>query len=124
MFKVKMKSKSFSFDPMEEEKAAFPVSASPTDLWHRKLGHFHHFGMIYMLKNQMVQGVPTLRGDLTDCEACQLGKHTRQPFPKGAWRATQKLQLVHTDLAEPQRTPSLKGSLYYIIFIDDLTRMC
>jgi hypothetical protein len=28
------------------------------------------------------------------------------------------------DVAGPQRTPSLKGSLYYIIFIDDFSRMC
>ena len=34
-----------------------------------------------------------------------------------------KLQLIHTDIAGPQRTPSLKGSLYYVAFIDDCTRM-
>jgi hypothetical protein len=34
------------------------------------------------------------------------------------------MQLIHTDVAESQRTPSLKGSLYYIVFIDDFTRMC
>jgi hypothetical protein len=28
------------------------------------------------------------------------------------------------DVVEPQRTPSLKGSIYYIVFIDDFTRMC
>lgn len=124
MFKVKMRSKSFSFDPMKEEQAAFPVTTSSTDLWHRRLGHFHHSGMNYMLRNQLVRGVPTLTAKLTDCEACQFGKQIRKPFPEGVWRATQKLQLVHTDVARPQRTPSLKGSLYYIIFIDGLTIMC
>ena len=32
--------------------------------------------------------------------------------------------LIHTDLAGPQKTSSLKVNLYYIIFIDDMTRMC
>ena len=56
--------------------------------------------------------------------ACNFGKQHRQPFPKQAWRGSKKLQLVHTDLCGPQRTPSLNGNLYYIAFINDLTRMC
>jgi hypothetical protein len=124
MFKVKMKSKSFSFDPMKKEQSAFPVTTSTTDLWHKRLGHFHHSGMDYMLKKQLVRGVPSLTEKAIECEACQFGKQTRKPFPTSSWRANQKLQLIHTDLAGPQRTPSLNGSLYYIVFIDDLTRMC
>ena len=45
-------------------------------------------------------------------------------FPKSTWKASQKLQLIHSDVAGPQRTPSLKGSLYYVDFIHDFTRMC
>ena len=32
--------------------------------------------------------------------------------------------MVHTDFSGPQKTPSLKGSKYYIAFIDDFTRFC
>ena len=46
------------------------------------------------------------------------------PFQKATWRAIRKLQLIHTDIAGPQRTPSLNGSLYYVVFIDDYSRMC
>ena len=56
--------------------------------------------------------------------ACQYGKQTRTPFPQIAWRAMYKLQLVHTDVGGPQKTPSLNGSKYYIAFIDDYTRFC
>jgi hypothetical protein len=70
MFKVKMKSKSFSFDPMKKEQSAFPVTISTTDLWHKRLGHFHQLGMEYMLKNQSVRGVPSLTEKLAECEAC------------------------------------------------------
>lgn len=40
IFKVKMKSKSFSFDPMKEEQSSFPITISAT-LSHKRLGHFH-----------------------------------------------------------------------------------
>jgi len=77
-----------------------------------------------MQKKGLAKGLPPLEEELPSCEACQFGKQTRLPFPKSTWRVTKKLQLIHTDLGGPQRTPSLKGSRYYIIFIDDLTRMC
>lgn len=72
----------------------------------------------------MVRGLPKLDDQLSNCLACQYGKQRRIPFHKSSWRASKKLQLIHTDVAGPQRTPSLQGNVYYIIFIDDFTRMC
>jgi len=124
MFKVRIRGKSFFLDTMEEKQVAFPISESTTQVWHKRLGHFHHTGVLYMQRKQFVQDLPPLEEHLPSCQACQFGKQTRLPFPKTSWRATQKLQLIHTDLAGPQRTHFLKGSLYYIVFIDNLTRMC
>lgn len=39
-------------------------------------------------------------------------------------RATQKLQLVHTNIGRPQTVLSLNDSVYYITFIADYTRYC
>jgi len=72
----------------------------------------------------MANDLPTLDDHIPNCKACQFGKQSRKPFPKVTWRATKKLQLIHTNIAGPQRTPSLNGSLYYAIFIDDFSRMC
>lgn len=48
----------------------------------------------------------------------------RRSFPKGSlWKAKEKLELVHTDLCGPIRTTSLSGNKYFILFVDDLTRM-
>ena len=59
------------------------------------------------------------------CDVFQFEKQSRLPFPKNqAWRATQKLQLIHTDICGPMRTPSLSENKYFVLFIDDLTRMC
>jgi hypothetical protein len=78
-----------------------------------------------MKKNNLVKGLPDLEEELPSCAACQYGKQTRLLFPQNkTWRATQKLQLVHTNVGGPLKIPSLNGSKYYIAFIDDHTRMC
>ena len=61
---------------------------------------------------------------MSNCKACQFGEQNRNFFPKIAWIALRKLQLIQTDVVGPQRTPSLKGNMYYTIFIDDFTIMC
>ena len=69
--------------------------------------------------------MPTLNGEIQLCETCQLGKQSRPAFPKGqAWIASQKLQFIHTDVCGPMKTASLCGNKYFILFIDDYTRMC
>lgn len=124
MFKVKMKGKSFALNPMEEEHMAFQSKESVTEIWHKRLGHLHYRGLLQMQKLNMVKDLPNLQEHSQNCQTCQYGKITRKPFPKIAWRASKKLQLVHTDISGPRRTPSLNGNRYYAAFIDDFTRMC
>ena len=92
-----MKGKSFALDLMQEEQAAIHKEKSNTMLWHRRLGHFHHTTLLFMKKNDLGEGLPELEVKPPTCVACQYEKQTRLPFPQNkAWRATQKLQLVHT----------------------------
>src|SRR3979490_2063879 len=62
----------------------------------------------------------------TICEAYIHGKQHREPFPKKASsRATQLLQLVHSDIHGPLKVPTPQGFKYWITFIDDKSRhMC
>ena len=124
MLRVKIRGKSFLFDPIEEERVAYFTQASPTELWHKRLGHCHIQRMLNMKKKDMTRGLVVFSDHLLNCIAYQFGKQNRMPFPKSTWRASQKLQLIHIDVAGPQRTPSLQGSSYFILFIDDFTRMC
>ncbi|KAL6318567.1 hypothetical protein AAG906_000645 [Vitis piasezkii] len=79
----------------------------------RRLGHFHHDVVFYMKKNQIAEGLLDLEKDFPICATCQYGKQTKLLFPKKtSWRATQKLQQVHTDVGGPQKTPSLKESIF------------
>jgi len=124
IFNIKMRDENFSFDPLKEEQAAYPATVNSTEAWHKRLGHFHHAAVLNMQRKELVHGLPHLDSKLPSYEACQYGKQARLPFKQSTWRATEKLQLIHTNLAKPQRTTSLKESKYYIIFIDDFTRMC
>ena len=58
--------------------------------------------------------------DFDMCESCILGKQKRESFLKiGKTPKAEKLELVHTDLWGPFPVASLRGSRYYITFIDD-----
>lgn len=93
-------------------------------LWHRRLGHLNFHSLKVLHQKNMVQGLPSIEEIHDVCEGCALGKHHRQPFPKGvAWRAKEMLELVHTDVCGPMRTPSHAQNKYFILFIDDYTRM-
>lgn len=35
-----------------------------------------------------------------------------------------KLHLVHADLCGPMQVESLRGNQYFLVFVDDYTRMC
>ncbi|XP_021609063.1 uncharacterized protein LOC110612592 [Manihot esculenta] len=55
--------------------------------------------VLYVLDiDQNLLSMASLEKEISSCNACQFGKQIRLPFAKIAWRASQKLQLVHTDL--------------------------
>nr|GMC71501.1 Retrovirus-related Pol polyprotein from transposon RE1 [Ipomoea batatas] len=97
LFSVKMKDKSFCLDWYETEFKAYPCVVSQAELWHKKLWHFHYSTLEYMQKKEIVRGMSFTGGVAAVCEICQLGKQTRLPFPvEKTWRATEKIQLIHT----------------------------
>ena len=58
-----------------------------------------------------------------ECESCQLGKHTRVPFPNCLDQQTKShFKLVQTDVWGPSRTESNLGFRYFVTFIDDYSR--
>ena len=83
----------------------YSTKENVAELWHKRLGHYHYQGLVKMQKLKMVESLPDLEANSIECHACQFGKQHRKPFPKSTWRASQKLQLVHTDVTGPQRTP-------------------
>jgi hypothetical protein len=91
-------------------------------LWHERLGHLNMASLKEL--DAMVDGMNLKEVSLHHiCEACVKGKHQRTSFPKdGATRASQLLEIVHTDVCRPMRTTLHSGARYFLIFIDDFSR--
>lgn len=96
VFKVRTNGKRFALDFMSDEHAIVYKEVNNTILWYKIFGHFHHSALIFMMKNNMVKGLPNIEEELPTCIASQNGKETRLPFTQNkTWKAIQKLQLIH-----------------------------
>ncbi|KAK3000462.1 hypothetical protein RJ639_021063 [Escallonia herrerae] len=85
-------------------------------LWYRRFGHINFKNLKLLHKENMVQGLPTIEEKHEVCEGCAFGKHHRQPFPKGvAWRAKEKLEIVHTDVCGPMQTLSNAENRWFLL---------
>ena len=64
---------------------------------------------------------PLAKVDLPIYESCLAGKACRKPFGK-VMRATQPLELIHSDICGPMNVKARHGASYFLTFIDDYTR--
>lgn len=93
-------------------------------LWHCKFGHFNFHGLKILHDKKMMKDLPAIQTSDDVCERCLQGKQHRKPFPTGkAWRAKKILELLHTDVCGPMRTTTFEKNRYFILFIDDYSRM-
>ena len=91
---------------------------------HKRFCHFNFHNLKLLKKNDMVQGLPEIHTEVDPCESYKMGKQHRKSFSKGvSWRASVLLELIHTDICGPMKTPSLGSQKYFLIFIDDFSRM-
>jgi len=87
-------------------------------LWHRRLAHVGLKALEILPK--VVTDAPKMTGKC-DCESCIKCKLVRKPFTPTTSRATEPLQLVHSDICGPLET-AIGGGRYMLLFIDDATR--
>ena len=93
-------------------------------LWHKTLGHINFDNLINMSKNEAVRDLPSLKNlSGSVCKQCQHGKQTRVRFKTKEYSTTKPLEIVHTDICGPMRTKGMKGEKYFLLFVDDYTRM-
>ncbi|MCI40711.1 ubiquitin carboxyl-terminal hydrolase, partial [Trifolium medium] len=68
-----------------------------SNLWHNRYAHLSIKGLKVLNKKHMVKGLPELKDIEDKCTDCLSGKQHRETIPKQAnWRASQKLELVHS----------------------------
>ncbi|KAL4387685.1 hypothetical protein GQ457_09G013510 [Hibiscus cannabinus] len=90
---VPMENKSFALKWDSAAEGAHATHSSDTWLWHRRYGHFNMYALCELHKKNMVRDFPSISLS-NDLYICG-----------------------------PHRTLSLGGNKYFIIFIDDFTRM-
>ena len=90
----------------------FTSISSPALQWHHRLA-------------KLRQVIPSLSSISTlKCEAYQLNKHHRNSFPRRVEsRELQFFELVHTDIWGPSRVKSQKEFQYFVIFVNDCSKM-
>ncbi|KAK4380842.1 Retrovirus-related Pol polyprotein from transposon RE1 [Sesamum angolense] len=105
-------------------RTAMKAQEDQSWLWHRKLGQFNFQGLKILHQKKMMTDLPQIQAVEGACEACLQGKQHKKPFPsRTSWRAKAVLELIHTDVCGPMRTPSHEQNRYFILFIDDYSRM-
>ena len=59
---------------------------------------------------------------LDACEPCLMGKMTKTPFSGTMERATDLLEIIHTDVCGPMSVEARGEYRYFLTFTDDLSR--
>ncbi|KAJ9566507.1 hypothetical protein OSB04_002473 [Centaurea solstitialis] len=91
-----------------------------TYLWHCRLGHINKKRVELLLKGGFLGNFDYKPFD--NCESCLSGKMTKQPFNKENERATDLLEIIHTDVCGPFSHVARGGYRYFITFTDDFSR--
>ena len=101
------------------------ASTLPLDLslWHKRLGHHNYSDIKMMVSKNLVDGLVLDSMAKPDpiCEPCLAGKMHANPFPSSEHRATEVLELIHTDVHEIG-VSSHGGFNYWVAFVDDHAR--
>jgi hypothetical protein len=107
--------------PDNQKEAA--LATVDINLLHRRLGHISTNRIQQMVKSGQLQGIDTLAGTPTFCEACVLGKMKKLPFEvQERPCTTRSLEMVHTDVGGPITPRSREGYRFWIVIVDDFTR--
>lgn len=96
------------------------VDEHDINLWHQRMGHLNFIDLQKIVDS--AEGVEISKKGNQICTICMEGKMSRVPFKNTGTRASEPLQLIHTDLCGPMETSSVGGAKYYVTFIDDYSR--
>ena len=88
--------------------------------WHCRLGHI---GVKRMKKLHADGILESLDYESLDaCEPCLMGKMSKTPFSGTMERATDLLEIIHTDVCGPMNIEARRRYHYFLIFTDHLSR--
>ena len=107
------------------EQANTVEDSSNPELWHYRFGHLGMENMRKLSEINMVNGIDTIHLNESKllCEGCVKGKQHKLPYPtKSDHRASEVLEIIHSDVCGPMNVDSYGNSRYFVTFIDDYSR--
>ena len=124
LFKLNMSPVPVETVNMASESQSSTISKSY--LWHLRLGHIGYSGLKATVNNNLATGIDSRSIKQWElCGGCALGKQTRVKFQSASTDRTKDLlEVVHSDVCGPMRTPTFGGMKYFVTFIDDKSRPC
>jgi hypothetical protein len=93
---------------------------NPTFIWHCRLGHINEKRIEKFYKDGLLSSFNFESFDT--CQSCLFGKMTKTPFTGQSERASDLLELVHTDLCGSMSSLARGSFQYFITFTDDFSR--
>jgi hypothetical protein len=88
------------------------------------LGHLSFDNLIKDNEKEAVRDLPKMiKPSDSICKHCQIGKQTRVRLKKKEHSTTKPLDIIHTDLCGPSRTKITYGEHYFMLIVDDYTRL-
>ncbi|KAK8913590.1 hypothetical protein KSP39_PZI024172 [Platanthera zijinensis] len=107
-----------------QERNMFVGNNAKTVKWHNRYGHLNISDLTKLQRKHLVYGLPKLHDGVNVCHECALCKIHKLPHPQSSSRRTSRpLELVHADVWGSSRTSSLSGKNYFLLLVDDFTRM-
>ncbi len=98
-------------------------SMSQKEKWHRMLGHVSFSKLKFLCENELLDGAPKrLEAENFKCAICLEFKMNNVPFKDDREKATEILQIVHTDVNGPHSL-GYCGEQYFVTFIDDFSKL-
>jgi hypothetical protein len=118
----------FELDECKKEKlsngksqiAVTMMTTKDASIWHKRLGHISYNNM--QNAKDITDGV-LFEGEYEKpCIAFAQGKLCKKQFKLSQNRATDLLELAHSDLVGPMEVPLVSGMKYILTFVDDCSR--
>lgn len=86
--------------------------------------HVNFDNLVNISKNKRVRQIPSLKKpDMGMCKNYQIGKMGKTSFKRKHYDSEEVLEMIHIDLCEPIDIQRHYGDKYFILFVDDYSRM-
>lgn len=91
--------------------------------WHRTLSHINSKDLRDLRSFNLVDGLlKTLEKDLLKCEICLESKMSNLKLKNNRSRASEVLEIIHTDVHGPITQAGYNGEKCFVSFIDDFSK--